>query len=255
MAQPVGRNLLLSLPRRFVCDLMHVSRGVPLIPLQRTMQLGRVAEARQAAVPRPGWCALFVKAYGLVAARRSELRRAYFAYPWPHLYEHPVSVASVAVERRLDGEDAVLFGHVRTPERQPLVAIEGHLRGFKEDPIESVALFRRLLRVSALPRPLRRAVWWYGLNSSGARRAKYMGTFGISSVAGLGGSILQLISPLTTTLTYGVLRPDGSMDVRVNFDHRVLDAGTAARALDELEQSLSVDVVSELRSVSSSRAA
>jgi hypothetical protein len=215
------------------------------------MRLGTVAEARQAAQPRPGWCAVFVKAYAIVAAQRSELRRAYFAYPWPHLYEHPISVASVAVERPLGKEDAVFFGHIRTPERQRLTAIDAHLRNFKEQPIETIALFRRILRLSALPRPLRRALWWYGMNSSGPRRVKYMGTFGISVVAGLGGSILQLISPLTTTLTYGVLRADGSLDVRLNFDHRVLDAGTAARALDDLERALNGEILAELRSLTS----
>ena len=56
-------------------------------------------------------------------------------------------------------------------------------------------------------------MWWYGYNSS-ARGGYNMGTFGISVVAGQGGSLLYLRSPVTTTLSYGVLGADGSLDVR-----------------------------------------
>lgn len=242
-----GRRLPLSLPRRFVCDLLHCARGVPFIPAERRMHLAEVAQARQAATPRPGWCALFIKAYARVAARRPELRRAYFSFPWPHLYEHPDSIATVAVERPVGEEEAVLFGHVRTPDRQSLTDIEGHLRRYKEQPIQDVALFRRILKVSALPRPVRRLIWWVGLHTSGPRRAKYMGTFGISVVAGLGGGLLQLRSPVTTMLNYGVLQTDGTLEVRLIFDHRVLDGGGAARALAELEAELNGAILSELR--------
>ncbi len=246
MAQPVGRRLPLSPARRFIDDLMHLSHPAPLIPVERRMQLAAVAAARSAARPRPGWCALFVKAYALVAARRPELRRAYFSFPWPHLYEHPISIASVAIERLVHDEYAVLFGHIRTPDLQSLAEIEGHLQRYKEEPVERISLYRRILTVSRFPRPLRRLMWWYGYNSSGPRRAQYMGTFGVSVVAGLGGSFLMLRSPVTTTLNYGVLEADGSLAVRLNFDHRVLDGGNAARALEELERVLCDEILREL---------
>lgn len=247
MSQDSGRRLPLSLPRRFMCDLMRLSRDVPLIPVQRRMRLAAVAEARQSARPRPGWCALFIKAFARVAGRRPELRRAYFTYPWPHLYEHPVSVAAVAVDRRFHDEDAVFIGHVRSPDQQTLSELDDHLRRFKDAPLDSIGIFRRTLTVSSLPWPLRRLAWWIGYHSSGRRRAKYMGTFGISVVAGLGASLLDLYSPLTATLNYGVLDPDGSMDVRLFFDHRVLDGAAAARALEDLEGVLTGDIVNELR--------
>lgn len=250
MPQPVGRQLSLSLGRRFMADLMRLSERVPLIPIERRMHLGAVASARIAAHPRPSWCAVFVKAYALVAARRVELRRSYFSFPWPHLYEHPVSIASVAVERAVDGEPAVLFGHIRTPDLQSLAEIDRHLRRLKEEPIERISLYRRILKVSRLPGLVRRLLWWYGYNSSGPRRAQYMGTFGVSVVAGLGSSLLALRSPVTTTLSYGVLEADGSLDVRLNFDHRVLDGGNAARALDELERVLCGEILAELRGMS-----
>src|SRR5262249_32730230 len=105
MTQPAGRNVRLTASRRFMCDVVHFARQVPSVPMQRRMRLASVMAARAAALPRPGWCALFLKAYSFVAAARHELRRAYLPRPWPHLYEHPVSIGSIAVERELDDEE------------------------------------------------------------------------------------------------------------------------------------------------------
>lgn len=213
------------------------------------MDLSTVVAARAAAAPRPAWCAIFMKAYGRVAAENPVLRRSYIAWPWPHLYEHPINVASVGIERRYGDEDAVFFAHVRGPEAHGLAGLSMHLRRYKTAPIEEIAMFRRELAVSRLPRPLRHLLWWYGLNVAGERRAKYLGTFAVSVVASLGAAGLHLLSPLTTALNYGVFRPDGTIDVRLTYDHRVLDGGTAARALRELERVLRNDIVAELHSL------
>jgi hypothetical protein len=247
MPEATGRNIPLSLPRRFICDLVHFARKVPTVPVQRRMNLAPLVAVRQAAQPRPSWCAIFTKAYAFVAAARPELRRAYLSFPWPHLYEHPISVASVAVERDYGGEQAVFFGHLRSPEQQGLLELDAHLRQLKEAPIESVGLFRRVLYTSRLPRPLRRALWWIGLNVSGSKRAKHLGTFGVSVYSGLGAASLHPLSPLTTALNYGVIQPDGSVDVRLIYDHRVLDGSTIARALLDLERVLTNEIVVEMR--------
>src|SRR4051794_17294355 len=164
MSQPKGYRLPLSLPRRLICDLLHFARKVPSVPVQRRMRLGAVVAARAAANPRPSWCALFTKAYGLVTADRPELRRAYLSFPWPHLYQHADGVANVAVERRFGDEDAVVFVPFRKPERMPLAEIDARLRRYKEEPPESVGALRRWLLVGRLPRPARRFLWWLGLN-------------------------------------------------------------------------------------------
>lgn len=247
MSEQIGRYLPLSLPRRAMCELMHCSRSVPLIPVRRRMKLAALDVVRQTALPRIGWCSLFVKAHALVAARRPELRRAYFSFPWPRLYEHPDSVASVAIERSFNDENGVFFAHVRSPDRQTLADIETHLRRCKEQPVEMIGSQRRYLRICALPWPLRRLVWWLGLNFSGPSRAKHMGTFGVSAVSGLGAELIALQSPMTSTLTYGPLDTDGTMNVTLLFDHRVLDGGDAARILAELEQALLSEILVELR--------
>jgi hypothetical protein len=176
-----------------------------------------------------------------------ELRRAYLPFPIPHLYEHPHNVATVATEREYEGERGVFFGALRAPELQSLASLDASLAGFKDRPVQSVGRYRRALRVSRLPRPLRRLLWWFGLNASGAKRAKWMGTFGVSVYSALGAESLHPISPLTTTLTYGVIRSSGRVTVRVVYDHRVMDGATIARALALLEELLNGEILAELR--------
>jgi hypothetical protein len=238
MGERYGRSLPLSLPRLWVGDLLHFAQQVPTVPVQRRMHIGPLVSARRQAEPRPSWCALFTKAYALVAACRPELRRAYLSFPWPHLYEHPVSIASVAVERRLGEEHAVFFTQIRSPEEHTPAQLDEHLKECKEKPVESIGPFRRALRWSRFPRPVRRLLWWVGLNVSGYRRSRNLGTFGVSVYSGLGAEALHPLSPLTTTLNYGVIGEDGVVDVRIIYDHRVMDGSTVARALVELEEVL-----------------
>ncbi len=235
MGEPVGRRLPLSRARRLISDLLYYAQKVPTVPVQRRMNVAALAAAREQATPRPSWCALFTRAYAMVAAARPELRRAYLGFPWPHLYEHPTSVASVAIERRLDDEEAVFFVQIRGAEHHTPEQLDRYLKECKVAPLEQVGTFRRALRVSGLPRPLRRFVWWLGLNYSGYKRARNLGTFGVTVYSGLGAEALHPLSPLTTTLNYGVIADDGTVDVRIIYDHRVLDGATVARALGELE--------------------
>ncbi|HEY1188889.1 MAG TPA: hypothetical protein VGE74_14640, partial [Gemmata sp.] len=75
MTPSAGHRLRLSIPRRFVCDLLHASRRVPLITFERRMDLRDVAAARKRLCQPPAWVLLFAKAFGIVAAQRPELRR------------------------------------------------------------------------------------------------------------------------------------------------------------------------------------
>ncbi len=249
-----GRTLRLPLPRRFIGDLMHASRGIPLIPFERTMHLADVAAAREAWPVHPTWYALLVRAFALVAAHRPELRRVYVSYPWPRLYEHPVSIASFSFERRWDDEDAVLVDRINVPENKSLAKIDAAIRASKVRKLDEIAGFRRIRRVTRLPLPLRRLAWGV-LRWSGKARARELGTFGISATAALGASALTLATPCTSTLCYDRLRPDGHMAVRLIFDHRVYDGATAARTLTDMEAALHGPILAELRSERAVRAA
>jgi hypothetical protein len=247
MAREQGTYLPLAPARRWVGDLLHASRHVPLVPFERRMDLSALAAVRSQLEEPPSWCALFTKAYGIVTMRRPELRRAYFSFPRPRLYEHPHSIAAIAVERVWQEDRAVFFARLLQPGKQPLVRIQRYLDHFKQAPVEKIDSFRRLIRLSRYPRPVRRLLWWLTLHAGGSIRARRTGTFGVSVTAGLGASALALISPLTTTLHYGPLDGKGSLDVRVTFDHRVLDGSTVARALSDLEEVLNTEMIGELR--------
>jgi hypothetical protein len=128
-----------------------------------------------------------------------------------------------------------------------LTEIDHRLRRGREQPLESVGSFRRILLVSRLPRPLRRLAWWFALNVSGRKRAHFLGTAGVTVYSGLGAASLHPLSLLTSTLNYGVIEPDGSVDVRLTYDHRVLDGANVARALADLERALNHEILTELR--------
>jgi hypothetical protein len=247
MSQPTGFTMPLSPPRRQMCDYLHFAACVPTVPVERAMDLAQVAEARERAAPKPGWCALFTKAWGAVCARHEVLRRAYLGGPWPRLYQHPINVASIAVERLYAGEEAVFFMQINRPEEKPLAEIDRRLKWFKDRPLGDAAPAYRQLRIARWPRPIRRLLWWGGLNLSGRRRAHFFGTYGVTAYAGGGAGSLHPRSLLTTTLSYGTVAGDGRAPVRVTYDHRVLDGGVIARALEELERVLRHEVLAELR--------
>jgi hypothetical protein len=250
MRKTVGSYLPISQSRRFIADLMHASRNAVMIPMERRQRLRPLVRARNACSSPVSWCAIFTKAYALACARRRELRRAYVSYPWPRLYEHPCNVATIAVERRIDDEDGVFFVPIKSPEKRSVCVLDAHLRSCKEQPIEKVPAFQEILKLSRRTLAARRLHWWWQTEVSGPRRAAFLGTFGVSVTAGLGAGQLGLRSPLTSSLHYGPFDPDGSIDVRVTFDHRVVDGGTVARALAELEEILLTTMVDELGALS-----
>jgi hypothetical protein len=217
------------------------------------MNLAALVKARGEAEPRPSWCAIFTKGFGMVAGARPEMRRAYLSFPWPHLYEHPLNIASIAIERLVGDEEGVLFAPVRSPENASLVDLDTVLRRLKEEPLETIAAFRRVIRLTRLPRPVRRLAWWLALNVFGRKRAHYMGTFGVTVYAGLGAASLHPLSPLTVTLNYGVFEPDGTVDVRLTYDHRVLDGAMVARALEHLEGVLQGELLAEVQALRAHR--
>jgi hypothetical protein len=241
-----GRRVRLPLPRRWVADLMHVCRRWPLVTADRRINLSAVIAARDRVSDPPSWSVVFIRAYALVAARTPALRRAYIPFPWPHLFEADQSVATVAVARDYDGEPAVFFGHLRHPDQQSLTQLTGHVRDWKTRPVETIRPFARLIRYSRYPMPVRRVAWWLAMNLSGRHRAKTFGTFGLSTVGAAGAGLQNVIAPTATTLHYGPFAADGSLDVRLTFDHRVIDGLTAATALADLESVLLGEVLREM---------
>ncbi|MGJ5020719.1 acyltransferase [Bradyrhizobium oligotrophicum] len=241
-----GTTRPISLHRRLIIDLMHASRGVPFVSLARTIQIGPLLEARAAAVHPPGFAAIFVKAFALVARDEPVLRTLYTGWPRRCLYELPRSVATVTIARVENGEDCVLPQRVSGPEAMSLAEIDALIRQGKEAPVDDVAMFRKIMRATRLPLPLRRFAWWVGLNF-GRQRANWFGNFSVTSVAACGGGQLLALSPGPFIINYDVVQPDQTIPILIRWDHRVTDGAMIARTAIRLEQVLNGEIAAELR--------
>jgi hypothetical protein len=243
-----GRMIPLSVPRRFVIDLLYFARGIPTLPVQKRMSLGALVAARAGCSERPRWTAIFTKAFALMACEFPEFRRAYVKIPWPCLYEYPESNASIMIERDYHGEVGLFSISIKEPARQSLREIGRQLEHASTAPIEEIKDFGRMILLTRLPRPLRRAFWWIGLNV-GRQRGNYFGTFGVSVYSALNADSLHPLSPLTSLLNYGVMSSDGDLVVRIIYDHRVMNGATVARALSRLEEILNTVILEEVQAL------
>jgi hypothetical protein len=241
-----GKVRHISLPRRFIIDLMHVSVGVPFVSLARPLNVRQLTEARAVAGRAPGWAAIFAKAFAMVAKEEPVLRTLYAKWPRPHFYELPRSIGMVAIGRVEDGQDCVLPERVLAPDEQPLADIHAQIRRAKDAPIEAIPFFRRIVTATRLPLPLRRFGWWLARNV-GRWHANNFGSFTVTSVSAYGPGELHAISPGPFILSYGVLAPDQTIDVVIRWDHRITDAAFIAKVLIRLEQVLNSEIPAELR--------
>jgi hypothetical protein len=255
MSSAFGRYVPLTPARRMIADWMHFCRHLPMVVAERRMRLRPLVEARNQCCSRPSWVAIFLKAFSAVAARRPELRRSYRSFPWPHLYEHSRSLGLITVERMEAGEPTVLLTKLKYPDRLPLTDLDARVRKCQEQPLEEFPIYRRARRTLWLPWFLRRWLLWGGFNLSGRFRAENIGTFALTSPAAAGAGLVQLQTMMTSTIHYGLFEPDGCLDFRLTFDHRVYDGAFAARVLVDIEQVLLTDVVAELESMRAAAAA
>jgi len=245
-----GTPKTISLPRRLICDLMRASMDVPFVSLSRSLNIRPLLEARAGAMAPAGWAAMFVKAFAIVAKDEPVLRTVYAKWPWPTLYELPRSVALVAIARVEDGEECVLPQRIAAPEALPLAQVDAEIRRAKTAPIADVPMFRKIMRATRLPLPLRRLSWAVGLNF-GRQRGNWFGSFAVSSVAAYGGGELHPVTPGPYIVSYGVVEPDQTIHVVIRWDHRVTDAAPIARVLTRLEQVLNTEIAAELRAAGS----
>lgn len=249
MSLPRGRTVAWTIGRRIVADILYFGRDVPRVTVERTIRIPEVAAARLSADPRPGWYPVLLKGFALAAMTVPDLRRSLSTVPYRRLYEHACTVAAISAERELADGPAVLVFQVRRPEITPLSVIDAKFRLAKLAPVSDLGEFRRMLRLARLPLPLRRLAWWLGLRVSPRWREKYFGTFGVTSSITAGGSIISPIAPLPVVWTFGPVDDDGSLLLRLTFDHRVLDGVAASRGLVAAEAAIRGPVLEELRSL------
>jgi hypothetical protein len=244
---PRGSFVPITAGRRIVDEFLRQARHVPLITARREFAIPGLTAIRAAMSPRVSWVALFAKAYALAARRHDRLRRSWTTFPFPRLYQHPVSACVVLVEREWGGDEVVLGGKIHEPEIMSLADIDRYVKRFQTAPVRSVSCFRQLLRIGGYPRWLLRFVFWSSLHWSGFRRSRRFGTFVISSLGNLGCETVGPRVPLTGYLTYGPVSDGGDVAVALTFDHRVMDGRHAARALEDMERLLNTVIANEVR--------
>ena len=244
---PISRN------RALVLDLLALSARQAYYPAEQTFELAELIELRASARRRISWTVLFMKAYATVAAEIPQLMQAYSRWPWPRICQSPENVAMVTINREYRGEERLCWGRFMHPERQSLGELQEALDAYQREPVDQV--FRRQVRLSQCPTLLRRAALWLNLNFARGRRAKRLGTFSMSSLAGQ--QTLNRFHPtfLTTSLTFGPFDEQGRTLVTLICDHRVLDGALAARALSSLQDALRSTLAGELRAMLAPRAA
>jgi hypothetical protein len=132
------------------------------------------------------------------------------------------------------------------PASLPLTAISSTIGKAVESPAANIPQFDIYVTVAKLPALVRRLAFSLLFNMP-ARRATRFGTFALTSVASLGAELVHPLSAWPTLLTYGVLAADGSITVRIMFDHRVMDGFAVARVLARLEETLNSAIVTELQ--------
>jgi len=247
---PTVSSRPLSSGRACIGDVAMLGREIPLFPVERTMRLAGVAEARARALPRIGWAAVFLKAYAVVAEGMPVLR-TWLARGFPHgcglgdrLATSSESVATLAVNRVEAGEDRLFWPRLRHPDRLGLREIQQFIEAATTQPVEE--FYKRQLQLEMVPGLLRRTILRWNMNSCSRKRAARIGTYSLSTLAGAGATNRFHPTICTTSLAYAPLEDDGRCLVTLIADHRVIDGAQAARALERLEQVLVGRMAGEL---------
>ena len=243
ISRSAGRRLKLSSSRSLVMDMLYFHRKMPTVAHCRSMNLGKLVELRQQSSRPVAWSLLFIKAFAKVALQHPQLRQTYMSTPWPHLYESAANVVNLAIARDYNDEQWLFFAPIQSPENHSLQKLQELLEDYRSSPVEKV--FATQLRIAKLPLLVRRALWWLRLHISGKKRVKRLGTFGLTTLAGEGATIIDPRAPTTSILTYGPTDEDGRCDVTIVYDHRIMDGRLIAQALRELEKTLTQEIANE----------
>lgn len=244
------RRIKLPLSRRFIVDYLYFTKKVPSQPISRQCNLKHVATLRKQATQRIGWSAIMLKAAAILAESEPKLRCSFMKWPWPHLYLHPHQIAYLAASREVNDEPWLFFYRVDRPDKWSLIDLQEAIDEFHSQPVERNRLFRMRRMFSRLPWFVRRIIWWSALTLSGSLRTSLTGTLGITSVSHAGATSHNPPTLGNLVVTYGPVQRDGTVNITFVYDHRILDGGTIALALEKFETILNEEITAELLELS-----
>lgn len=250
-----GQSLAFPRWRLTVLDICRAAQSVPGFAVERRIDLSEIVQARRQTAIRIGWAAIFARAYALVAAETAELRQTFVSLPRARIYQHPTSVATIAVNRYDEtiGCERLYWNRIRNVETFSLPQLQATIDSYQHE--DTSAIFREGRRLERLPWPVRRLAWHLMMRWLGRIRAKRLGTFSLSTLASYGTTNNSHPLVVTSSLSYGPLDDDETSLVCLQADHRIIDGVVAARALVRLEEVLRDEVVAELRALRSYAAA
>lgn len=247
---PKPHRQRISRSRAIVRDILHFAHKIPLCAHERQIEFASIDQVRRQCEDRISWPVLILKAYGIVAERTPLLRQWYVRWPMPHVFQHTENEAKLVMRREHEGDDWLFWARFRQPQRASLTELQQQLNHYQTAPVEE--LFRQQVRLAHLPVAVRRVLWWCTLNVAGRKRAKRIGTYSLTTVAGQGTMIPQPPSLLTSTLSYGPMDEHGSATVSLTYDHRLMDGHHVADILSELDAALHTTVLAELKELAAS---
>jgi hypothetical protein len=242
------RRIRLSPGRTLVGDVIRFALKAPLGAVETTFDLTELAQLRRHVRPRLSWNAIFMKAYGLMAADWPQLRQFMVPFPTPHLYQHDRNVCLISVTRRIGDEDILLFGRLESPESDSLIKLQRRIDSYRNEPVLSIRQFRHQLRFARVPWPIRSLGYWIMCNLWPSRRGLYLGTFGMS-ISGFDDVRFTTfhLGPCTTTLGVDVVSRGGHSRLLLTFDHRILDGKPVIDIIRQLERTLRGPICDEMR--------
>jgi pyruvate/2-oxoglutarate dehydrogenase complex dihydrolipoamide acyltransferase (E2) component len=166
----------------------------------------------------------------------------------PKLATTPEISAKVLFDKTIRGRRCVVSGTVENTQHRSLSEIQSAIDEYKQAEVAQSGPFSALWKLQRLPLPLVRLVYQAVLRDP-ARRAKFQGTFSVTSA---GQESVRAIFPMIAgTVGLGVGRiadtpvvRDGQVTVApivtlsLTFDHRVIDGALAAELLTGIKNRL-----------------
>jgi hypothetical protein len=233
-----GKSIRLSGERKIITEVINLARKIPMAPIATEMNLTLIDNLRKQVTPRVSWAMIMMKAYSYVANEFPFLRQVYIPWPTAHLYEHPSSVCSIALSRKIDGQERLFCARFNQPDQLYLWQLQEQYNCYRRRPIEQIKQFKHQMRFAKVPSALRKLGWSLMTGWLGRYRVNQMGTFGMSLSRFRKSVGYYHLGPLTTILGYEIDPDPARVRVTITFDHRIVDARPVIAALERLEKIL-----------------
>ncbi|AGT09201.1 2-oxo acid dehydrogenase subunit E2 [Paracoccus aminophilus] len=204
--------------------------------------------ARARANAEISYVSYVVKAAAEVLAKHSAARTTLRDGLRPRMVTMDGVTAKVLFDKDFNGTRCVASGTVEAPDKASVAVIQSQVDHYKAAPIAAEGPFAALWKLRRLPLPAVRLIYNL-LLASPKRRARFQGTFSVTSVGHR--DVRSILPMIATPIGLGMGRiaatpvvRDGKITIApqftlsLAFDHRVLDGALAADLLADIKHRL-----------------